>query len=180
MCMYIYQEPDAATNVGFWPSDSSTPAPTLDAWNYHVYRLDGANGVKTAFLNGGTIVGPVTSATNKGTVYSAAFWLQSPSIGMSPDPRWSGVEVDIMENFARDGRCTAGSIYGGYGKGYTDAADRCDFLVDYVRIFDPAEGSFPLHSGPDIAILRDGTQNRKHRHASTTKQQCPAPARQPA
>ena len=60
----------------------------------------------------------------------AAFWLQSPSIGMSPDPRWSGVEVDVMENFTRDGRCTAGSIYGGYGKGYTDAEDRCDFAVD--------------------------------------------------
>ncbi len=71
-CMYIYQEPDAATNVGFWPLDSSTPAPTLDDWNYHVYRLDGAGGVKTAFLNGGTIVGPATSAANKGTVYSAA------------------------------------------------------------------------------------------------------------
>ncbi len=71
-CMYIYQNPDAATNVGFWPSDSSTPAPTLDDWNYHVYRLDGVGGVKTAFLNGGTIVGPATSAANKGTVYSAA------------------------------------------------------------------------------------------------------------
>ena len=71
-CMYIYQNPDAATNVGFWPSDSSTPAPTLDDWNYPVYRLDGAGGVKTAFLNADTIVGPATSAANKGTVYSAA------------------------------------------------------------------------------------------------------------
>ena len=45
----------------------------------------------------------------------SAFWLQSPSIGMSYDPAYSGVEVDIMENFTRDGEVTSGNIFGGYG-----------------------------------------------------------------
>lgn len=45
----------------------------------------------------------------------SAFWLQSPSIGMSYDPAFSGVEVDIMENFTRDGEVTSGNIFGGYG-----------------------------------------------------------------
>ena len=33
----------------------------------------------------------------------AAFWLQSPTIGATLDPLESGVEVDIMENFRRNG-----------------------------------------------------------------------------
>lgn len=45
----------------------------------------------------------------------SAFWLQSPSIGMSYDPDYSGVEVDVMENFTRDGEVTSGNIFGGYG-----------------------------------------------------------------
>lgn len=49
----------------------------------------------------------------------SAFWLQSPSIGMSYDPKWSGIENDIMENFFV-GKASTGNIYGGYGKQYTD------------------------------------------------------------
>ena len=49
----------------------------------------------------------------------SAFWLQSPSIGMTYDPKWSGIENDIMENFFV-GRASTGNIYGGYGKQYTD------------------------------------------------------------
>lgn len=49
----------------------------------------------------------------------SAFWLQSPSIGMTYDPQWSGVESDIMEYFAV-GKATSGNIYGGYGKNFTD------------------------------------------------------------
>ena len=60
----------------------------------------------------------------------SAFWIQSPSIGMAPNARYAGVEVDVMENFHRDGRTTSGSIYGGYGKGYRNGDDRIDYKVD--------------------------------------------------
>ena len=52
----------------------------------------------------------------------SAFWLQSPSIGMSYNPEYSGVEVDIMENFHRNGEITSGTIYGGYGKDFIEDA----------------------------------------------------------
>jgi len=45
----------------------------------------------------------------------SAFWTQSPSIGMTYDDRWSGVESDIMECFATN-KATTGNIMGGYGK----------------------------------------------------------------
>lgn len=44
----------------------------------------------------------------------SAFWTQSPSIGMTYDDVWSGVESDIMECFTV-GRATTGNIMGGYG-----------------------------------------------------------------
>lgn len=45
----------------------------------------------------------------------AAFWLQSPIIGSSLDPKLSGVEIDIMENFQRDGGVRHAAIWNGYG-----------------------------------------------------------------
>ena len=51
-------------------------------------------------------------------------------IGMAPNAQDAGVEVDVMENFHRDGRTTSGSIYGGYGKGYRNGNDRIDYRVD--------------------------------------------------
>ena len=45
----------------------------------------------------------------------SAFWTQSPSIGTSYDPEWSGVEVDIMEHF-KGKNIKSGNFYGGYGK----------------------------------------------------------------
>ena len=48
----------------------------------------------------------------------SAFWLQSPSIGTTYNPAWSGVENDIMEHFYPD-TASSGNIYGGYGKQYT-------------------------------------------------------------
>jgi beta-glucanase (GH16 family) len=44
-----------------------------------------------------------------------AFWLQSPIIGSTLDPRFSGVELDIMEYFNREGRIRHAAIWGGYG-----------------------------------------------------------------
>ena len=52
----------------------------------------------------------------------SAFWLQSPSIGTTIDPAYSGIEVDVMENFTRDGAVTSGNIFGGYGKGFQEDA----------------------------------------------------------
>lgn len=50
--------------------------------------------------------------------WHAAFWLQSPSIGAAPDPKYSGIECDIMENYRQHqhGEIICGNIWGGYGK----------------------------------------------------------------
>ncbi len=48
----------------------------------------------------------------------AAFWLQSPTIGSSLDPLRSGVEIDIMENFSRDGVISHNIHWDGYGKNH--------------------------------------------------------------
>lgn len=45
-----------------------------------------------------------------------AFWIQSPIIGASLDPRVSGVEIDIMESF-HPGKIAAHNVFtGGYGQ----------------------------------------------------------------
>lgn len=56
--------------------------------------------------------------TQKG--WWAAFWLQSPVIGSSLDPRRAGVEVDILETFSDYGVISSTTIshnchWGGYG-----------------------------------------------------------------
>ncbi len=45
----------------------------------------------------------------------SAFWLQSPVIGSSLNPAEAGVEVDIMENFTRDGIISHNNHWDGYG-----------------------------------------------------------------
>lgn len=45
-----------------------------------------------------------------------AFWLQSPTIGSTLDPIDSGVEIDIMENFARDNKITHNIHWNGYSQ----------------------------------------------------------------
>ncbi|MEK6796388.1 MAG: glycoside hydrolase family 16 protein [Spirochaetota bacterium] len=52
----------------------------------------------------------------------SAFWLQSPIIGAAPDANFSGVEVDIMENFARDGIVYHNNHWDGYGADHKQAA----------------------------------------------------------
>lgn len=49
----------------------------------------------------------------------SAFWTQSPSIGTTFDPAWSGIESDIMEYF-EPGKATTGNIMGGYGKQFRE------------------------------------------------------------
>lgn len=53
----------------------------------------------------------------------AAFWLQSPIIGCSPDPAIAGVEVDIMETFCDYGKISRETVsnnchWSGYGADY--------------------------------------------------------------
>lgn len=50
--------------------------------------------------------------------WHAAFWLQAPGIGSHPDPKYCGVECDIMENYlqASEGKIICGNGWGGYGK----------------------------------------------------------------
>lgn len=45
----------------------------------------------------------------------SAFWLQSPTIGASLDPKTAGVEVDIMEQFERDNTVQCNNHWDGYG-----------------------------------------------------------------
>jgi len=51
----------------------------------------------------------------------SAFWLQSPTIGSSLDPARAGVELDIMENFTRDGVCSHNVHWNGYGPNHQGA-----------------------------------------------------------
>jgi len=50
--------------------------------------------------------------------WHSAFWLQAPAIGADPDPKYGGVECDIMENYRQhtEGLIVGGPLYGGYGK----------------------------------------------------------------
>ncbi|MFK5920745.1 MAG: glycoside hydrolase family 16 protein [Verrucomicrobiota bacterium] len=57
--------------------------------------------------------------TQKG--WWAAFWLQSPVIGSSLKPGEAGVEMDIMENFTRDGVISHNLHWNGYGKNHEHA-----------------------------------------------------------
>jgi beta-glucanase (GH16 family) len=45
----------------------------------------------------------------------AAFWLQSPIIGSTLSPAFSGVEVDIVENLTRNGIVSHNNHWNGYG-----------------------------------------------------------------
>ena len=50
--------------------------------------------------------------------WHAAFWLQAPGVGSSPDPSACGVETDVMENYRQhvDGKIVGGNGWNGYGK----------------------------------------------------------------
>ena len=60
----------------------------------------------------------------------SAFWLQSPMIGASLDPKMSGSEVDIMESF-HPGKIAAHNVYtGGYGQDMQRIMERGIEYVD--------------------------------------------------
>jgi len=68
----------------------------------------------------------------------SAFWLQTPSPGITYDPEWSGVEVDIMEYFGKN-RLTSGNFYGGYGK---DLKRDARIYYDFDGTLHPAKYPF--------------------------------------
>ena len=67
--------------------------------------------------------------------WHAAFWLQAPGIGSHPDPKYCGVECDIMENYrqATEGVIICGNGWGGYGK---DSKWYGHFQFPYVETAD--------------------------------------------
>ena len=81
---------------GFWPFGEFQPAKFMHKFGYYEIRC----------------------RLPKNPGWHAAFWLQAPGIGSSPDPRVCGVETDIMENYAQHtkGLMLCGNGYGGYGK----------------------------------------------------------------
>lgn len=74
----------------------------------------------------------------------SAFWLQSPTIGSTLDPLDSGVEIDIMENFTRDGIISHNIHWNGYGKDHKSEGSGA------VKIQPSTDGfhTFGLHWSP--------------------------------
>ena len=89
----IPRDPDSK---GFWPFGAKEPAKFMHRYGYYEIRCK----------------------LPKNDGWHAAFWLQSPSIGAHPDPRYGGVECDIMENYRQhtEGLMVCGCGWGGYGK----------------------------------------------------------------
>lgn len=78
----------------------------------------------------------------------SAFWTQSPSIGAAYDPKWCGVESDIMEHFGK-GRATTGNIMGGYGKQFRE-----DGRVNYdLKPTDDGYHVFGMHWTPEKYVF---------------------------
>ena len=88
--------PKDESNQGFWPLGRLPEPKFMHSFGYYE--------IKCKF--------------QKEDGWWSAFWLQSPSIGTTYDPKYSGIECDIMECFEpnhTDGiRVTSGNIYGGY------------------------------------------------------------------
>lgn len=92
---------------GFWPVGEKTAPKFMHRYGYYEVRCK----------------------FQKTDGWWSAFWLQSPQIGMSPDPRFAGVESDIMECFFGSvGRITTSNIYGGY----SDQECKREGLVRYL------------------------------------------------
>jgi beta-glucanase (GH16 family) len=50
--------------------------------------------------------------------WHAAFWLQAPAVGGHPNPKYGGIECDIMENYRQHkfNEIICGNLWDGYGK----------------------------------------------------------------
>ena len=78
----------------------------------------------------------------------SAFWLQSPVIGSSLNPAEAGVEMDIMENFTRDGIVSHNMHWGGYGKNHKHRGS------GNIKIQPTDDGyhTFGLHWSPEAYV----------------------------
>ena len=67
--------------------------------------------------------------------WHSAFWLQAPGVGSGPDPRYCGVETDIMENYSQHtkGLIVGGNLWNGYGR---DGKGFGHFEWDYEELED--------------------------------------------
>ena len=90
-----FDNPRDEGRPGFWPFGAKDPAKFMHRYGYYEIRCK----------------------LPKHAGWHAAFWLQSPSIGAHPDPRFCGVECDIMENYMQhtENRIICGNGWGGYG-----------------------------------------------------------------
>ncbi len=75
-----------------------------------------------------------------------AFWLQSPIIGSTLNPQFSGVEVDIMEQFPKNGIIQHTTHWDGYGSQH-----KCSGAAD-VKLTETEDGyhTFGLHWTKDF------------------------------
>ncbi len=89
----IPRDPDAK---GFWPFGQKQEPKFMHRFGYYEIRCK----------------------LPKKPGWHAAFWLQSPSIGAHPNPKYAGVECDIMENYNQHttGDIVCGCGWNGYGK----------------------------------------------------------------
>lgn len=61
----------------------------------------------------------------------SAFWIQAQTPGLSSaDPSYCGIEVDVMENFKRDGTITSGNWFGNYTNSDTTMDARVEYKVE--------------------------------------------------
>ncbi len=98
---------------GFWPMGKMEPPKFMHRFGYYEIRC------KLPHSDG----------------WHAAFWLQAPGIGSHPDPRYCGVETDIMESYLvpSRGQVICGNGYGGYGK---DSVWPGHFKVPFIESAD--------------------------------------------
>ena len=91
-----FDNPRDPDGKGFWPFGKKDEAKFMHSYGYYEIRC----------------------RLPKHPGWHAAFWLQAPGIGAHPDPRYGGVECDIMENYRQhtDGQMICGNGWGGYGK----------------------------------------------------------------
>lgn len=92
----IYDIPSENRESSFWPFGEKQPAKFMHKFGYYEIRC----------------------RLPKNPGWHAAFWLQAPGVGSHYDPKYCGVETDIMENYRQytDGVMLCGNGYGGYGK----------------------------------------------------------------
>lgn len=97
----------------------------------------------------------------------SAFWLQAKTPGISAnDPSYCGIEVDIMENFARDGEVTSGMFYGNYTSNKIE-----DARVKYtVKETDDGFHRFGVHWGKDGYVFYcDGVETARSQKGQVSK-----------